>query len=164
MQTILTEKVDRESEYDKFEAKDEKDLKKKEKKEKEKEKKQKKSKAPTIDVVIDTEVHNNFDDENEDVFKRVEKKEPKPKKEPQPKKESKPKKELVDKNSKKKKTEEDKINAKQLMKQIDKHKYLLEVLNNTDLDKDKLIESIKKELNTCLDLLKKFSVTEKMEL
>jgi len=40
----------------------------------------------------------------------------------------------------------------------------LDVLNNTDLDKHEFIDNTKKELNVCLDQLKKFSVSEKMEL
>jgi hypothetical protein len=144
MQTILTEKVDRESEYDKFETKDEKDNKKKEKKEKEKEKKAKKQKLEeaTVDVA-DT-----------DVFVNAKKsKEPKP---------------VIVRDSKKKapkkEKEVEKINPKQLMKLIDKHKYLLDVLNNTDFDKQQFIDNTKKELNICLDQLKKFSVSEKLEL
>jgi len=145
MQTILTEKVDRDSEYDKFEMKDEKDNKKQEKKQKEKVKKEKKSKEVEVDLEL-TE---------------------KPKKE----KKLTVKKEVKDVKviSKKvindgKKDSKDKLNGRQLMNVIEKNKSILAVLSETDLTKEDFINALKHEISEAYDQLKKYSAQEKQAL
>ena len=146
MQTVLTEKVDRDSEYDKFEMKDEKDNKKQEKKQKEKAKKEKEKK---LDVVVDLEL--------------TEK--PKKEKKPTVKKDVKDVKVTVKKaNNDVKKDSKDKLNGRHLMNVIEKNKSILAVLSETELTKEDFINALKHEISEAYDRLKKYSAQEKQAL